>query len=148
MAKIEEQENTAVVEEQVVSDDSMTQYGFTVGQLVQNAQTEIKQVRDEAAGVQRKLDQANETITKLTAALEAAKTKPSFTDEEIAAAVKSIRPERGIRTMPDGSIILPQVRVNVDSASQLLSWAQDAGEDPVAYISKAIDEGLLLYTSQ
>lgn len=59
-------------------------------------------------------------------------------------AVKSA--PKGLERLEGGGLRLP-VTLDVDEATPLLSWAHDAGEDPLTYIARQIKDALVSVTS-
>lgn len=53
---------------------------------------------------------------------------------------------KGLERLEGGGLRLP-VTLDVDEATPLLSWAHDAGEDPLTYIARQIKDALVSVTS-
>lgn len=121
-------------EEVTANDATMTIYGKTLGELIDGAFGDIDAAKAETAASNAKVEELQKQLIQKSAEVESLK-----------AAVVQPTAARIVK-LDDGSIRLPVV-VPVDAATPLLSWAQEAGEDPLKYIQNCLNEALLAYTS-
>jgi len=127
------------VEEFVANVDTMTVAGVTLGALIEKAQSEIEELTSQVGVLAADNAAKAKTIADLNTDLAVARLVAKD-----AKTVASAMPA-GIQRTPDGGLRL-MIRLDVDEATPLLSWADSAGEDPAEYIAKTLKDALVAVT--
>lgn len=130
----------------IATDNTMTPYQVTVGQLIEAARADIGTLKSEAQAKERAIADSKVEIAQLTEALAAATKRREFTDQEVFLAAKRLKPMADLERLPGGGISL-RVVLDQDEAAPLLSWADSAGEDPGEYIQKQLREAIVAYSN-
>lgn len=129
----------------VADEKTVTIYGMTVGELVRQGQKDIQAVKDQVAQREGVIVEKDKVIAQLKADLEAAKKRPEYTDEQVRRGLLAIAQDRGMQTLPDGSVRL-MVTVPSEAAQAFKDWAESAGEPAATYIGRQVEEALLAYS--
>lgn len=129
----------------VADENSITIYGLTVGELVRQSQKDLQAVKDQVSQRDTLIVEKDKHIKELERRVEQAKARPEYSDDQVKRAMLLIASERGMQTLPDGSVRLT-VTVPADAAATFKAWAEGAGEDPASYIGRQVEEALLAYS--
>ena len=149
----------------IAQDDTMTCYQCTLGQMIEANQDDARRLEGEKKSLRETIESLNQTVTALNETINAKNAKIDELVEYSKAKnieISSLKMDLGVARMlkdqartgipvglerlPDGGVRLG-ITLDVDTATPYLSQAECAGEDPVVYIQRMVEESVLAFSA-